>query len=203
MQLGGPILSPSEERNYVHHELLEPHRHGAIQKLLHDLVDEHQWINVPPVDVLTKGKLVFCSTENQNTIGFLILHEGKPEAVEGCKLWVDVKLPPKTAHLVLLGFEKHWRNQICPFELCAVMWRWACQNEIEHLAIECPVGRLAAYRRLGWLPTSLGPVANHWGEPCVPCIIDLNAAYTHLARRALVSPIFNRIKEVCDGAIYW
>jgi hypothetical protein len=92
---------------------------------------------------------------------------------------------PSPAELVLIALAPEFRA--APellWALCAETWRACARSGIADLFAAVPPRNLPIYRRLGWCPETVGPERSHWGEPCVPCRIGIEAAREEFERRA-------------------
>lgn len=99
----------------------------------------------------------------------------------------------KSADISLLAFKPHQRKMSAIFWLCCIeMIRYCQQTDTKWLFAEVPPSRLGSYRAMGWPFEEVGPLRNHWGEPChlvrmkpVDAISGLYALPKTRSRRAI------------------
>lgn len=113
-------------------------------------------------------------------------------------VWPELDLPPSLRHaeLVLLALAPPFRGSAaCLWSLCFEMWRHCRDIGLRTLLMEVPPRNLRIYRRLGWPLEVIGPERLHWGEPCFPCSLCLDAAAASVLEKADRFPELRFIRE--------
>jgi hypothetical protein len=157
----------------------EAHEREALLCLFHRVAHEKGWR--PGEDVgretahswfiaaeLNGGLVGGIEVRQRDEAGTLPIYCTWPELIPA------VTLP--TAELVLLALTPNARgNRTLLWMLCVEMWRECLALGLKQLLVAVPLPNYRVYRRLGWDLEIVGPERFHWGEPCLPCLMDLSA----------------------------
>lgn len=84
-------------------------------------------------------------------------------------------------------------NLLVAWLLIAEAWRYAKAERFLKIWAEIPVANFAAYNRIGWPYRRIGPARLHWGEPCYPCMMDLDELEATVASRAKKSALHAKV----------
>lgn len=101
--------------------------------------------------------------------------------------WPELRLDrfDRHAELVLLAVAPDFRGSTaCLWALCVEMWRHCRNIGLQTLLMEVPPRNVRIYRRLGWPLEVIGPDRLHWGEPCFPCSLCLDAVAASVLEKA-------------------
>lgn len=110
------------------------------------------------------------------------------------RVWPEVVLPKRTAHVAIIAVAAAHRGRIDSFwALCQDLWLYAADNRIEALSLECTERMLVVYRRLGLPLQVVGELREHWGEPCYLTKVDTVAVAGSVVIKARKSDVFRKM----------
>lgn len=106
-----------------------------------------------------------------------------------------------SAELILLALAPEYRGTSgLLWTLCAEAWRHLSHSGASEMFAAATPRNLSVYRRLGWCPEAVGPLRDHWGEPCLPCRIGVAAVAEAVGARARAAPSLASVLEQAHRA---
>lgn len=112
--------------------------------------------------------------------------------------WPELRLDRFDPHaeLVLLALHPDFRGSAaCLWTLCVEMWKHCRNIGLRTLLMEVPPRNVRIYRRLGWPVEVIGSERLHWGEPCFPCSLCLDAVAAAVLEKADRLPELHFIRK--------
>jgi hypothetical protein len=129
--------------------------------------------------------------------GLQIVRPDSAGAIPSQRVWPELSLPAPelSAHIAMLAVAKQWRGKSGGlfWLLTAAMWKHCVQSGIRNLYLEATPRTLRCYQRFGWPIQVIGPLREHWGEPCYPCHLSVREVAGALAERAVHSASYKSI----------
>lgn len=108
-----------------------------------------------------------------------------------CATWPELRgeIGSYQAELIVLALTSEFRGKRqALWTLCTEMWRYCKTRGFEQLILVVPTPNLRVYNRLGWSLEVSGPERLHWGEPCLPCRLNVATVEAAMQSKARIAP---------------
>ena len=182
--------------------LMEPEEQEQLITLFEQIASAEGW---KPSDALRRcgERSVYLAAllNGQMQGGAQLVLPDPSEGLPGREVWpeVDQTKAGPSAHVAVLALLPEARGHPSLFgRLCVELWRQCRLLGVQTLWLEATPATLRVYWRMGWPLEVVGPLREHWGEPCFLCRIGVEAVAQALRQKAERSGVCREMVRLAD-----